>query len=308
MDVNLMQVRAFLAVSRLRSFTAAASALHISQPALTVQVQQLEEWLNLRLLDRDTRHVTLTAAGRELAPRLQRIMAEFEAVTHDAKHLADKLHGVVRLACVPSVATTYLPDAILRFRTEYPRISFDLRDLSGRRVIASVRSEDVEFGITNVDEKWPDLESIDLCQEEIHVVFPTSHPIARLDEVTLEQIAEYPLVLLDTELNSRTLLDAALAASGRLAKPACEVKYTSSAIGMVRAGLGIALLGSFVVSANHIYAHPELESRRINTAGFALIIRLIKKKGRSISPSAQAFIDLLLKVKWEDHKQATQTL
>src|ERR1700733_1080308 len=122
MDVTLTQIRAFLTVSRFQSFTRAAALLHISQPALTVQIRQLEESLGLRLFDRDTRHVQLTPSGRDLLPTLRRLLSEFEGVAANARDLSTKERGMVRIGCVPSIATTCLPEAIEQFRERYPHI------------------------------------------------------------------------------------------------------------------------------------------------------------------------------------------
>lgn len=300
MNITLMQLRSFLTVARFGSFTTAAQAMHISQPALTVQIQQLESSLNIRLFDRDTRHVELTPSGRLFAPMFQRLLLELEGIIDHAQNLSELRQGVVRLACIPSVATTYLPDTIACFRERYPGVSFDLRDANGQGVIDMVGADEVEFGITNINQKWAEFDVLELYEEEIHVVFPRSHVISTLKSVDLEDLAEYPLVFLDSGFNSRTVLDAAFAAAGRLVKPVCEVRHTSTAIGMVRAGLGIALLGSLVVSASNLRSFPELQSRRIDRPRLALYIKLIRKMGRSLSPSAQAFVDLMVKMNKKD--------
>ncbi len=293
MDFTLTQIRAFLAVARFNSFRQASQLLYVSQPALTVQMQQLEESLGLRLFDRDTRRVVLTPAGHALMPMFQHLISELEAIVENAKDLAMLRQGKVSLACVPSIATTYLPEAMMRFRKQHLNVKFDLRDANGQRVVAMVRADEVEFGITNSDQKWPDLDVIGLYREEIHAVFPKSHPIADMKVAKLEDILNYPLIILDAEFNSRAVLEAAFLTLGRLVKPACEPKYTSTAIGMVRAGLGIALLGSLVISASNLGSYPELCSRPIESPPLVLSINLIRKKGRTLSPAAQAFIDLL---------------
>jgi DNA-binding transcriptional LysR family regulator len=301
-----MQAKAFLTVARYGRFTHAAQVLHISQPALTVQVQQLEEALKIKLLDRDTRGVTLTPAGRELVPMLQRLILEQEVIVANARDLAAVKHGIIRMACVPSIATTYLPDAIECFRSTHTNVDFDLRDVNGQHVVNLVREDQVEFGITNVDQKWPDLGVTPLYEEEIHAVFPKSHPIADVDRITLENLAKYPLILLSSEFTSRALIEAAFVEAGQLVRPICEPKHTSTAIGMVRAGLGVALLGSLVIAGSNLSCFPQLCSRPIDSPPLMLSINLIRKLGRSLSPATQSFIDLLSKynreTRWIDPK------
>jgi DNA-binding transcriptional LysR family regulator len=292
--MNMMQVKAFVAVARVNSFTHAAELLHLSQPALTVQIRQLEEFFNLKLFDRNTRRVRLTNSGRDLFPVLQNLLSEYETVVENARGIAGRSRGQVTLGCLPSFATTHLPKAIVQFRKRHPQVSFSVKDSTGRRILTMVRAGDVEFGISDVDSNWPDLEFKHLYSDRIHVVFPNSHPLAKAKHVMLDDISKFPLVLLDAESNSRTVLDSAFLAKGRLVTPACEVSYTSTAIGMVRAGLGITLLGSLVIEASNLHSFSELQFRPVPDPSFVRRVGLVKKKKQSLSPPAETFADLLL--------------
>ena len=97
----MRQVRAFVSVAHLKSFTRAATLLHISQPALTVQIRKLEEILGVRLLDRNSRTVDITRVGRELVPIFQRILHELDSVVVDTWALATQQHGVQLIAALP---------------------------------------------------------------------------------------------------------------------------------------------------------------------------------------------------------------
>jgi DNA-binding transcriptional LysR family regulator len=303
MDITLVQVRSFLTIARFNSFTQAAQYLHISQPALTAQVQQLESSLSLRLFNRNTRHVTLTRVGRDLMPVLERLLLEFEGVVAGARDSAAQRQGIIRFASVRSVVATLLPEAMASFRKQYRYINFDLRDDNSHGVIARVRADDVEFGIANANHDLPDLELTDLWQDDMEVVCPRTHPLADLQQVQLEEITKYPLILLDhSGSDSRTILDAAFASAGRLVIPACEVSCSSAAVGLVRAGLGIALIASLAVFASNLHFYPELTAKPIDAAHLKRHIKLIRKAGSSLSPAAQAFVDLLLGWKEDDCK------
>ena len=116
MDVSLRQVRSFLTVARVKSFTGAASILNVTQPALTMQIRRLEEALGVTLFDRDTRSVELTRVARDLIPAFERTLQDFDAALDSARDIATQTRGIVRLAVLPSVAAGVLPDAILGFR------------------------------------------------------------------------------------------------------------------------------------------------------------------------------------------------
>src|SRR6188508_2060428 len=115
MNFTLRQLRAFVSVARLGSFTRAARVLEISQPALTVQIRQLEEALGVRLLDRSTRSVSLSQVGREFVPVLERILDEINTFTSDARELTAGKRGLVTVAALPSICASLLPDAVAQF-------------------------------------------------------------------------------------------------------------------------------------------------------------------------------------------------
>src|SRR4051812_6190915 len=108
MNLNLRQIRAFVVVARFSSFTRAADLLHLTQPALTVQIRQLEQALGIKLFDRNTRAVELTRIGRELLPVMERLRGEIDAVVVSTRERAAMRSGIVRIAALPSVAATVL--------------------------------------------------------------------------------------------------------------------------------------------------------------------------------------------------------
>src|SRR5882724_534129 len=121
MDVKVGHLQAFVTVAQLGSFTRAAKILHISQPALTVQIRQLEASLDdVRLLDRNTRSVRLTKAGKEALPAAQRIIADLEKLVLTAKKAARGKEAVIKTAAISSVASVVLPAAITTFYERHP--------------------------------------------------------------------------------------------------------------------------------------------------------------------------------------------
>src|SRR5262245_52267247 len=120
---SIRHIRGFLAVARLGSFTRASLELHVSQPALTIQIKQLEDELGVTLLYRNKREVALTRAGQELLEPLQRLVGEFESIVTSSRELAEMRRGTITVAAMQSVAATILPKAIAEFSKVYPGIS-----------------------------------------------------------------------------------------------------------------------------------------------------------------------------------------
>jgi DNA-binding transcriptional LysR family regulator len=286
MDPDIRQIRAFAAVAQLGSFTRAASRLHLSQPALTVQIRNLEDALGVRLLDRNTRTVALTRIGRELLPAFERILRDLDAVVAGARDLAAQRHGIVRLAALPSFAAGVLPEIIARFREEHPKISFVIHDVIASGVIAEVREEQVDLGLTGGRNMDPDIEALHITRDHMHVVYPVAHPIGDAERIDVEALARHPLILMHPATSVRAVVDAAFLADGRLPIIAAEATYMSTAVGMVRAGLGVAILPG---SAMEVRAERALNSRPVDDPRFTREVSLIKKADRTLPPAAESF-------------------
>ena len=184
-DLNFRHLQAFVTVARLNSFTRAAKLLHLSQPALTKQVRQLEERLGIRLFDRDTRTVALTHIGTELNPVVAQLLREIEGVVFNTRNLPAKSRGILRVAALPSLCSTILPCAIARFRELHPGVSVVLRDVVAQRVVSMVKAEEVDFGVGSLSGGDPDVRFTALLSDQMVVAFPAGHPLRQCTAVKL---------------------------------------------------------------------------------------------------------------------------
>lgn len=287
MDLNLRQIRAFVTVARLNSFTRAAALLHVAQPTLTVQIRKLEEALRVRLFDRTSRSVALTQMGRDLLPVLGRLVQDLDGVVAEVRNHGAGYQGVIRVAALPTAAAALLPKAIASFRVAHPGADFRIRDVIARRVLALVGAEEVDIGVTGGLTNAADVDVLLAITDRMHVVFPEGHALARAEIVTPELLQRYPLIMMDPDTSVRAVVEAGFHAAGLIPRPAVEVTYMMTAVGMVQAGLGIAILPS---SAKEIDAYPAIRSRRIEAAGFERQISLVKKGGRTLSPLTALFV------------------
>jgi DNA-binding transcriptional LysR family regulator len=290
MDVNLRQMRSFIAVAKLGTFTRAAEFLHVSQPTLTVQIKQLEQALQLRLFDRTPRSVNLTRMGRELLPTFERTLQDLDSVLLDLKSVSTARHGVVRISALPSFAASLLPDAIKSFRKQNPGASFIVKDVIANALLGLVRSEEVDLGLTGGNVDFSDIEVLFRARDEMNVVYPDGHPIGNFARITAERLAQFPLVMLEAGTSVRTVTDLAFSKAKLMPTPVAEATYLMTAIGMVRADIGITMLPAL---AREIAAEPGLRSKRISDKNFGRPVALIKKKGRTLPPLSKAFADQL---------------
>ncbi|KQV55634.1 MULTISPECIES: LysR family transcriptional regulator [unclassified Caulobacter] len=288
MHITLGQIRAFVTVASTSSFTRAAEVLGLSQPALTNRIRQFEDSLGLRLFDRSTRSVELTHVGRELLPIFLRLVTEFEGAVVNARDFVSRAKGVVRLACLPSCAATLLPDLIARFQLDHPNVTFEVEDALNSAIATLVREDRVDFGIGMADGGAADLEQIKLFDDALTVVYPEGHPVADAAEVTVETLAAYPLILMNRGSSVRDLVDAAFIAAGKTATPACQVRYMTTAVALVRAGLGLAILPSTAVE---IHTQARIAARPITAPAFTRTIVLLRRRNSPVRPVVEAFID-----------------
>ena len=288
---DLRHVRAFLTAARIGNFTRAASELHISQSAFTVQIRQLEDALGVTLFDRSKRRVALTSAAREVLVPLERLIIDAEAVVSRTRQIAGLRRGVVSLAVLPLVAAQVVPEAIQKFRHRYPGVSVQMSDVVAGRLLESVKKEEVDFGIGTCSPSDRELRSTPLLVDSLCAFVRRAHLLARQDSVTLREVIAQPLILIGKGTSVREVLDEALEREKLQPNIAYEINYVSTAIGLVRAGVGIAILPESVA-----YSEDAREIRCLPITRPALNrkIEIIQRKDRALSPAAEQMVEVLL--------------
>jgi DNA-binding transcriptional LysR family regulator len=277
---DLRHIRAFLALARAGSFTRAASELHMSQPTLTVQIQQLESAVGVKLFDRNKRHVALTQAGRDLLVPLERILIDVEAIATSTGELREHRRGLVTVAALPSVAAGLLPRAIKRLSESYPGITVRVFDGVASTVAAMVKGGQADFGISSQTTGDRELTSQTLLMDRLCAVVSPSHPLARKRSMTLHELAKHPLILMVKDSSSRQIVDLAFDREGLVSTVAYEATYGTSVAGLALAGLGVGILPESMAGPSRLH--------QLHIRGGALTRRIgiIMRASRSLSPTA----------------------
>jgi LysR family transcriptional regulator, carnitine catabolism transcriptional activator len=289
MNINLNQLRVFVAVARLGNFTRAAERLHLSQPSMSLHIRQLEQDLGVRLFDRSTRSVALTRAGDDFLPTAERLLDDVQSAVASVADLAARRRGRVAVAVLPSVAAELLPRAIGALHARHPDITVSLRDDVAELIPARVRSGEVDFGLGAIDSIDADIAGSPLVSDELIAVFPPSHPLASA-KTTWRALAKYPFVAMSRDSSVRRLTEQAFAHNGLLLEPAFEAKYMSTAIGIIAHGLGVGTLPSSAIS---MVQHAELAHAEIRGPVMKRQIGIMTRRGRSLSPAAEALVAAL---------------
>jgi DNA-binding transcriptional LysR family regulator len=293
MNVGLRQLRAFLAVAKHGSFSRAAEEVAVSQSAVSFAVQQLEGELGLRLLDRTTRQVRVTAVGETLAASGTRLLAELDTVLRELKDTGQQRRGRVVMACVPSVARGLMPGCVEYCAKKWPEIFFAIEDIAAKDVIAKVKRGDVEFGVTGGHIDASELHVEDLTKDPFVLACRRDDELARSKVVAWGKLSGRRLVMLDHTSGSRPQIMDTLTTAGVKAQISLELAQPSSVLAMVEAKLGIAVVPMLVAP---IESHPALTIRKLVRPSVNRTIFLLKRRDRSLSPAASAVWSALVQL------------
>ncbi|MBD9487890.1 MULTISPECIES: LysR substrate-binding domain-containing protein [unclassified Ensifer] len=295
MDITLKQLRAFVTVANLGQFTLAADKLGSSQSAVSTLVRQLETNLNLRLFDRHTRLLRLTQAGIDILPVASRAVADIEGMVESSRELNALRRGKVSIAAGTVQAALLLPPLINAFSKLYPEITVALHDVAEKAVLDYVANGTADLGVGTVPEEDTDLVGTRLTTDEFLVVLHCEDALVKRPELRWTDLAERKLIGPQRGNPIRDRLESELARNGivlPLDKTMQEVALPLTIIGMVEAGLGVAIMTSAVV---RLATSMGLIVRTPTEPLIRREVSLIQKQARSLSPAARRFRDFLLK-------------
>lgn len=288
MKINFKLLGTFLAVADTSSFRKAAEQTHLSLPAVSMQVKQLEEQLGVSLFQRTTRRVDLTREGEQLMISARKAMAELETGLLQIQQAADVQQGHLSFACVPTVAGTRLPKLLTEFAKKYPGISVRVRELVHPELLEAVRRREVDFGIGPAPEnRKGDLDFAPVFVDEYVALLPKGYRHGGRSGIALRELARMPLLMLAGATLFRNDMDAALKAQDLQPEMNYEFTNVSTLVAMAEAGLGIGLLPGVAVPAK-----TSLKAVRIITPSLSRTIAIITIRGHSLSPAAARLVDL----------------
>lgn len=289
MNYTLRQLRVFITVARVKSFSRAGETVGLSQSAVSHSVKELEQQTGVRLLDRTTREVALTEAGQQLASRLERVLDELHSTLREAGQVGTQLTGKVRIAASQTISAHLIPQCIAESNRCYPQIDFMLHDRPQQWVLESIRQGEVDFGIVIDPGAVNDLQCETILSEPFLLLCRQDHPFALREHITWQELQSERLVLQDYASGSRPLIDAALASLAVSANIVQEIGHPATLFPMVEAGIGISVLPALALplpQGSHLLVKrltPVVERQ----------LMLARRKNRSLSTAAQALWEIV---------------
>jgi len=256
-DLDPRFLRAFVAVAERGSFSGAAAALHLTQPALSRRIGELEAALGVRVFDRTSRRVEITAAGEDLLARCQDMLKAGEALQERSRALAQGKAGILRVGCAPMIMESVVAPALAQYHRRFPEVELQLREYGGRQAVDAVLAGELHAAVASPEERGLHTEL--LFPWRLLAVVPARHPLARARTVVLSQIAGLPLLTLPQGFGSRALFDAACETAGIHPDIRMEATSAHTLVTAAREGYGVAVVPSvLLMDKRHVKVLPLL--------------------------------------------------
>lgn len=295
MNAELLDLKAFVTLAELRSFVRTAKALNLSQPALSRRIQKLEENLGAPLFERSTHHVTLTMIGRDFLPKMRHLIDEFESSVLAIRDLGARSSGLISVAAVRTAVFYFLPSVISRFAEAYPRVRVRIMDLGANEGLEAVVRGEADFGINFIGATHAGIEFQRLLEDPFVLACNHDHPLSSREQVCWAQLALQRVITVGQNSGNRILIDTTLARHGIQLDWRYEVAHNSVSIGLVEAGLGIAVLPRLAASAAN---QSTIRTVRLIDPEISRTIGVVRRRGAVPSPHAGQFLRMFLET-WQ---------
>lgn len=265
MILDVRHLRLVAAVVDTGSVTAAAKVLHLSQPALSHQLRDVEERLGTELFQRQGRRMLLTSPGKRVLEAARKVVAEVEAAEAEVSQLARPSQGLLRLATECYTAYHWLPGVLRRFSSKHPGVEVRIAVEATRRPVDALLSGELDLGIVSEPVKHRRLTGAPLFEDELLAVMAPDHPLAKKPVLHAADFAREHVLLYSIPLTESTLFQQVLVPAGVTPARVSRVELTEAMIEMAKAGLGVGLLARWAVAPE--LAKGTLRAVRVTKPG-----------------------------------------
>jgi DNA-binding transcriptional LysR family regulator len=244
--MDLRQLRYFVAVAEERHYGRAAQRLHMSQPPLSMQIKALERELGIELLERTSRRVALTDAGRAFLERAKTILGAVEEAREVARGAEQGTQGRLEVGFISSATLSLLPPSIRLFRERFGGVELELKELTSAQQIDALYEGGIRVGLVRLPLRAPGIRFEPVLEERLVVALPSGHALEALDRVSLETIADLPLIFFTRQLipGFHAQIVELFQRVGAFPKVAQHAVHLQTIVGLVASGVGIAILPS----------------------------------------------------------------
>lgn len=289
---SLHHLRLFMLVAESRSFTRAAAAANLSQPALSRTIRLLEDDLGTRLFDRTSRSVLLSVAGEGLLVTARRLVAEYDEAFTDYAAALKGTRGRVAVGALPSVAAVSLPKVLAKFRQMHPEIDITIHEGLSASLVDQLAARQIDLAITTRLDERDELAFLPLFDDELQLVVHRQEAARFAPQATWAALAGQPFIAMAPASSVRQMTDAAQIQACTALHPLYECSHLATVGGLVASGLGLSALPRSVAPMMAMYTDlrwlPFVGPKTLRTIG------IVHLRHRELSPSASLLMDLML--------------
>ena len=285
MQIN--QINTFLAVAELGSFSLAAEQLHITQPAVSKRIRQLEISINTELFDRISKRSILTPNGKAFKPHAERILQELKSYRFSLSRQQDSPSGSLSFATSHHIGLHRLPGTLRDFKIRYPQVDLDLHFMDSEDACVAIANNELELAIVTLPELADEkLDCEPVWVDQLVVVTAADHVLAGQQEIDPLELLEHAAILPSLGTFTRKIINGLFAANKDQLKIILETNYLETIKVMVSANLGWSILPQSMVDSS-------LSSHRLRGLDVQRTLGIVTRKNRTLSLSSTAMIDLL---------------
>jgi DNA-binding transcriptional LysR family regulator len=244
-DLADRRLQVFATVARLLSFTKAAESLHMTQPAVTFQIRQLEEQFNTRLFDRTHNRIVLTAAGELVKSHADIIMARYRRMTDEVRAMVGDVSGPLAVAASTTIGAYFIPGIVGAFKTQFPAVTVRLRIANTTGVIHMVENNEIDVGIVEGPVNNKGLATEVIWNDELQLICPLGHALAARKAVTIDELFKHKFISREEGSGTREVMENYIAAQQQDSANLniiMEFGGPESIKSAVGAGLGVAIV------------------------------------------------------------------
>jgi DNA-binding transcriptional LysR family regulator len=288
------QLETFLEVARLSSFSRAAERRFRTQPAISAQIRALEEEVGARLLDRSGGKVSVTAAGKVFQRYAEDTLEQRRVVLVSLAEMERVPRGEIVVAANEGTCLHILPEVFADFKRQYPNVGVGIKRMEHNKTLEAIMDNSCDFGIVSLPVNDKRLTVVPIHRDELIVITPPDHPLAKRNKATIAEIVEFPLLLPKVGRTRDSLEN--LFHEKRL-KPAISMELDSSELlkRFVAVGVGVG----FIARSNVVedLQAKVLAAVTLADANIQRNLALVFRKDKALSRAALAFIDIAVKLK-----------
>lgn len=285
--MDIATLEAFTVVADTRSFSEAALRLHLTQPAISKRIAQLESSLNCQLFDRIGRQITLTEAGQALLPRAQRILFEMEDMRRELSNLSGAVGGVLKIGTSHHIGLHRLPPVLKTFSRRYPDVKLDIQFIDSEMAFDLVMQGAMELGLVTLPpEPHPTLRTLTVWHDPLAFMVSTEHPLAGRKQVQLQDLAAYPALLPSMATFTRRIVEKLFREQNLKIEVAISTNYLETIKMMTAIGLGWTVLPATMLD-------DDVLQLPIETEPLERALGVVYHPGHSLSNAAKAILALL---------------